>query len=456
MSKISLLLLLSCSAFCAYADLYSANSAYVGKDFPTAFKEYRELAELGQPQAQFALAVMYANGEGTDVSLTNAHAWASLASRSGDDPRAKALVAELEPQLTPTSLRFSSEIQERFGSASLNARLMPNFLTGREYIDRDPARRVKADVPPYPMGAAARGVQGQVYVEFLIASDGRARLPRIVYAVPPLTFDNYVRSSVMHSEYLPARINGKPIASTVGQFYHFKLAIATSQYVGLESLVKSTLVKAQAGDPSAQLLYAMMLAGLPQLNQTYDKALPWFLKAAQSGSSYAQYQIGAGLIQGRGCECDAAKGDIWLEKAAQNDQPDAQVTLAEHLLRDAPTEQSVAGALVWLERAAKHGNGNAKLYLAAVLATNQQAKAHDHGRALALTEDITKEFKDDPTLWEIRAAAEAAGGDFPAAGKDQALAIKQAESLGWDLTPMRERQDSYAAKRPWSGDLLAY
>jgi TPR repeat protein len=65
------------------------------------------------------------------------------------------------------------------------------------------------------------------------------------------------------------------------------------------------LKKAEAGDPAAQMLYGMMLAGLPQLKQTYDKALPWFLKAAQAGAPYAQYQIGTGLLSGRGCQCDA-------------------------------------------------------------------------------------------------------------------------------------------------------
>ena len=67
------------------------------------------------------------------------------------------------------------------------------------------------------------------------------------------------------------------------------------------------------------MLYGMMIAGLPQLNRTYDQALPWFLKAAQAGAPYAQYQIGTGLLSGRGCQCDTGKGEIWLQKAAQAD-----------------------------------------------------------------------------------------------------------------------------------------
>jgi uncharacterized protein len=455
-AKLALLLSLCLSSVGARADLYTAAVAYKKQDYAEAFREFRELAELGQPRAQFNLAVMYANGEGTTVSYTSAHAWASLA-RANGDPNADALVVKLEPQLTPTSLQISSQIQAEFGAASLNSRLMPRFLQGREYADRDPVRPSKPFIPTYPTEARMGGFQGEVYVEFLVAADGRARLPRILYAVPAGMFDSTVRDSVMRSSFLPARVNGMPIAATVSTFYNFKLQNVTiDDYVGLESRVKATLAKAEAGDASAQLMYAMMISGLPQLRQTYDKALPWFLKAAQAGSPYAQYQIGTGLLQGRGCQCDTAKGDIWLEKAAQADQPDAQVTLAEHLLRDHPTPETVSGALIWLQRAAKNGNSSAKLYLAALLATSPQPNVHDPARALELADGIMKELHDDPSVWEVRAAANAARGDFKSAAKDQARAVKEAETLGWDLTPLQKRQDLYASNLAFRGDLLAY
>jgi TonB family protein len=361
----------------------------------------------------------------------------------------------LEPQLTPTSLRISADIQAQYSAASLNSRLMPRLLEGREYGDRDPVQQLKPYMPAYPVEAQQRGIQGHVYVEFLVAADGHARLPRILYALPVGVFDGAVRDSVMRSSFLPARINGVPTSTTTSVFYNFTMADVTiDDYQGLEHRVNSTLKKAEAGDASAQLLYAMMIAGLPQLRQTYDKALPWFLKAAQAGSPYAQFQVGTGLLQGRGCQCDTAKGDIWLEKAAQADQPDAQVTLAEHLLRDHPTPESVSGALVWLERAAKQGNDSARLYLAAQLAASPQADVRDPARALELTDGIAKE--EDPSVWEVRAAAYAARGNYKDAGKNQSRAIKEAAFLGWDLTPLQMRRDVYASNQPWRGDLLAY
>lgn len=443
------------SAVPARADLGSASAAYKKGDLAAAFEQFKELAELGQPTAQYNLAVMYARGEGIALSNTNAHAWASLAAASGVES-AVALRDRLEPELTPTSLRISSDIQAKFSRAALDTRLMPSFLHGREYENRDPVRPSKPFVPTYPPDAQRKGVQGEAYVEFVVAPDGHPRIPRILYAVPSGYFEETVRDSVMHSVYLPARTNGQPIATAVSTFYNFKMNISINDYGGLEKRVHDTLTKAEAGDPASQMLYAMMIAGLPQLKQTYDQALPWFLKAAQAGSPYAQYQIGTGLLQGRGCQCDTGKGEIWLEKAAQSDQADAQVSLAEYLLKGNPNPDSVAGAIVWLDRAAKQGNSSAKLRLSAILAASPSKSLLDPSRALALTDGLAHDFKHDPNFWEIRAAANASRGDFRAATKAQAQALDEAKQLDWDLTALNQRQFLYASGQAWNGDLLAF
>jgi uncharacterized protein len=446
---------LSLSARSAWADLGSASAAYSKGEFAVAFQQFKELAELGQPTAQYNLAVMYARGEGIGLSNTNAHAWASLAAAGGQEAAA-ALRDGLEPELSPTSLKVSSEIQEKFSRPALDARLMPRLLQGREYENRDPVRKSKLFMPAYPAGAQAKGVQGEAYVEFVVAPDGHPRIPRILYAVPAGYFEEAVRDSIMRSVYLPARTNGQPIATTITIFYNFKMNLSIGAYDGLEKRVQDVLAKAEAGDPRSQVLYGMMIAGLPQLKQTYDRALPWFLKAAQAGSPYAQYQIGTGLLQGRGCQCDTGKGEIWLEKAAQADQSDAQVSLAEYLLKGNPNSEGIAGAIVWLERSAKQGNSYAKLRLSAILAARSSKSLSDSTRALDLVDTLEHEFKRDPSFWEIRAAANASRGDFRAATKAQAQAINEAKRLDWDLTALNQRQSVYVSGQAWSGDLLAF
>jgi TonB family protein len=255
----------------AWADLYSAQLAYQKKNFPKAFEEFRELAELGQPRAQYALAVMYARGEGVPTSFTYAHAWATLAGTNGQ-AEGTTLAEQLAPRLTATSLKISADIQAQFDQAALDVRLLPHVLHGKEYEDREPVRPWKPFVPAYPDAARARGVQGEAYVEFTVAPDGHPRIPRILYALPEGFFEATVRESVMRSIYLPAKINGQAITTSVSTFYNFKMTgVSIHDYGSLEQRVHDTQLKAQAGDPSAQMLYAMMIAGLPQLNQTYAK-----------------------------------------------------------------------------------------------------------------------------------------------------------------------------------------
>jgi uncharacterized protein len=443
------------TSFTARADLRSAHIAYDKHDFDAAFVQFKDLAVLGQPQAQYALAILYFRGEGVDQSNTYAHAWASLAAQNGESKGA-ALAAEVEPQLTPNSLRFSSEIQAQYSQTVLNAHLLPTIVRDREYQERDRAHLSKPFAPGYPPDAQQQGVQGEVYVEFIVARDGHPRLPRILYAVPTGFFEAAVRESVLGTLYLPARINGTPISSPVSMFYHFKMDISLNAYGTLEERIEKTKLKAEEGDPGAQMLYGMMIAGLPQLKQTYSQALPWFLKAAQAGAPYAQYQIGTSLLQGRGCECDNTKGEIWLQKAAQSDQPDAQVSLAEYLLREKPNHEGVVGALVWLERAAKQGNNSAKLLLSAILAANPASDLRDPSRALKLVDGLEHEYKEDPSFWEIRAAANAARGDFKAAVKAESRAMIEATRLGWNLDRLEERRSTYVSQKSWSGDLLDF
>jgi uncharacterized protein len=448
--------LLPLCGFSARADLVEAQTAYAKKDYELAFREYRELAELGQPLAQFNLAVMYAKGQGIAISNTNAHAWASLAKENGE-PRAAQLVAELEPQLTPTSMRISGEIQAQYGGEKLNQRLMPQFLHRDDYKERNSARALKLVPAPYPFEAQQRGVQGEAFAEYTVAPDGTARIPRILYAVPAGMFEDAVRTTLMQSTFLPARVNGVPVASSMTMFFTYKIPDARlSDYGDLGKRVASTLAKAEAGDTSAQTLYAMMLSGLPQLHQKRDQAMPWFLKAAQAGSRYSQFQVGTGLLLGRDCECDAVKGEIWLQKAAQSDQADAQVTLAQHLLEGNPSPEAVSGALVWLERASKQKNPTADLYLAALLAASPLQAVRDPMRALTLTDVAKKDYPDDPNLHEIRAAALAARGDYKAASKEQAAAIERATKLGWNLDVLQARQTLYEQGHPWTGNLLAF
>jgi uncharacterized protein len=438
--------------FCAraVADLRSAESAYQKSDYDKAFQDFRDLAEIGQPTAQLDLAIMYARGEGVRQSDIYAYAWASLAAENGLD-KAKALAERLRPTLAPGSEKIAEQIKGQFGNAELDARLNPKVVEDAEREDRTRCHPVKAYIPTYPGAASARGIQGAAYAEFSVMPDGRSRNPRIIYAVPKGEFEAAVRDSLLHSEFAPASTAGQPVRCTI--FYNFRLS-GNLDYPRLQGFVNETLVQAKGGDPQSQMLYGMLLVGLPQLNAPRSKALPWFLKAAQGGVPSAQYQVGFSLLKGWGCDCEENKGLDWLRRAAQAGQPDAEVTLAMYALKGHPDEERSNQAKLWLEQAAASGSHDGKLYLAALLATRAQADGGDPTQALKLLDEVFRGVKDDPTSYEIRAAAQASLGDFKAATESEHKAIDMARKLKWDVTPLDERLRKYTSGQPWREGLL--
>lgn len=439
--------------FCqgARADLLSAQRAYHDGDFDRAAVDYRDLAELGQPLAQYNLAVMYTKGEGLRQSDLNAYAWAMLSAENGYAP-GKALAERLRPSLAPGSEQIAEQIRAPFSPANLRAQLMPSI---EEEGQADTARCSALQYPKieYPPEAENRAIQGNVFMEYTVMPDGSGRNPRIIYAVPLKTFDRSARVGLLHTKFRPAP-GAKPVHCQI-MFHYVAGNQSASDYPRLQAFVHDTQVKAEANDASAQLLYGMMLVGLPQLKTSHKDALPWFLKSAQAGVRDAQYEVGSSLMFGWGCRCEDNKGAEWLRRAAEADQPKAQVRLAEYALRGAPDAARTDIALRWLERATAHGDREGMFYLAALDATSDEFRIRNPQRSLELLDQAHADSIGDPTEFEIRAAAQAQLDHFEDAIRSERRAIDAAGKLAWDLAPLRERLARYEAHQGWSGNLLA-
>ena len=440
--------LLLCPA--ARADLFTAQLAYGKGDYERAFKDYRELAELGQPVAQYNLAIMYANGQGTRQSDINAYAWASLAADSGY-AGARSLMEDMRPRLAPGSEKMADDIAAPYRHAALEARLMPRIEDNQG--TRQQCNAVRPYRIDYPRQASAQGQQGKVFVDYTLMPDGTARNPRILYAVPSNLFETTVRAAILHMQFAKRAPGEKAIHCPL-MFAFVAQHESAHEYPKLEELLTTTGKQAEAGDVAAQFLYGMLLTGFPQLGQRQKDALPWFVKAAQAGQRQAQFQVGSSLLYGHGCHCEETKAEVWLRKAAEADEGDAQVTLAEFALRGTPDAADTRKAKVWLERAAASGNHDGILYLSALLAATPVAELRDPPRALSLLDKVRSDLGGDPIEFEIRAAAQAASGEFRTAAESERRALARAENLRWDLAPLNDRLAQYQAGHPWYGNLL--
>jgi hypothetical protein len=176
----------------AHADLYGASSEYRKGDYAHAFPDFLALAELGQPLAQFNLAAMYVNGQGTTQSDIHAYAWATLAAENGEADGRK-LADEIRPRLAPGSEQIAGWFTAPYTPGALSLRLMPvDVHTAEAAAQRREWIRECYPVKPYewvyPEEARQQGIEGQVFVAFTLMPDGSARIPRIILDVPPRRF----------------------------------------------------------------------------------------------------------------------------------------------------------------------------------------------------------------------------------------------------------------------------
>ena len=454
----------------AHADIVSAFRDYQKREYSHAFQEFLALAQLGQPLAQFDVATMYHAGQGTPANDTDAYAWATLAAAFGE-ARGKALADAIRPKLPPGGEQAAAAVINAYTARQQT--LLPDQSAvrpqGWPMTPLDPAldcRRTAIHIDVEDR--VPTRVQGTLVIEFTLMPDGMPRFPRIIQAVPAGAFEGVAKTILLRSQFSRVPAGSAPVQCFMP--YSFIFNNHTQDTIGdfaAELGYRRNLPEiARAGDPYAQLVYGLLLDGLPLRHgdvSLQKGGLPWLLKAAQAGLPVAQYEVGHRLLTGQGCWRDDAKGLKWMQMAAEQGEPTADVTLATRLLRGTPSAANIAQAKEWLERGAAAGNDtripnssdDARLLLAAVLAATSEASLRDPSRALDLLKRV-QDVDDDPTPYEVRAAAEAAQGDFSHAVGAEQSAISRATRLGWDLTPLQQRLSLYQSDKPWYGSLLEF
>ena len=80
--------------------------------------------------------------------------------------------------------------------------------------------------------------------------------------------------------------------------------------------------------------------------------------------------------------------------------------------------------------------------------------ASAQGGAMREVLTVKEDLGGDPTEFEIRAAAQAASGQFAKAVESEQQALAMAKRLKWDLAPLNERLAHYQSAQPWYGNLL--
>jgi hypothetical protein len=441
------------------ADLYQATAAADKKDYARAFELFRELAEIGNGHAQENLAVLYVNGEGVARDNVLGYAWAKLALENGGGEAARSIVAQLEPHLKEASRARVAEVHARFGNDALRARLLPD--PARPPLARPHPCGMKVPANPddfYPSKAKIQGITGQVMVEARVGSDGSVRTPRALYSFPAEVFEEAGRAVALRSSYTPWIENGVHKPCTIRFKVKFAINDSDKMRPPAEALriVADLRKKAHAGDPDSQLTYGLASTLRPEFSDAADKDVDWFLKAAQAGVPAAQFLIGNRLLSSNYRPEDRAKGVRWLEMGASGGSGAAMTALASHLLAVGQDAEARDQGFDWMRRAADTRHREGKYLFATLLVSWPDASRRDPARALALLDQIGDSFDYDPLSFEIRAAALAATGDFPAAIRAQTKALSLARKLHWDTRIPEARLQAYEQGRLVEQELVSF
>jgi len=85
----AIMLALSLAVPAAAGPVEDGEAAYRNRDYNTALRLWRPLADQGNISAQFDLGVIYANGHGVPQDFVTAHMWFNLAAAGGDQTAAE-------------------------------------------------------------------------------------------------------------------------------------------------------------------------------------------------------------------------------------------------------------------------------------------------------------------------------------------------------------------------------
>lgn len=410
------------------ADYNAGVSAYARKDFPAARTAFLQVAQLADAQAQRALSSMYARGEGGDVDLLEAYAWASLAAEQGDPTASKirdAIVASLPASVKPPAEAKLKDYRNKYSPDAVKRELYPvvNAADPAVYSLQLPAARLRQQHSvEYPERAKEKGDQGYACVGFYVGNNGAP--------VGIRRYDNKGSSALAaaaEKSLASWRFEPEPNERRVG--YCVEFSIEDDKTWRSREQVQQLQARTRKGDAKSLTDLARELAAAQRAVTNRVEAsvvTEAWLNAAVAGSAEAQYELASRLLRGDGCVTDRAKGLRWLQLAIAQDYLPAKHYAGQYLNGEKSVPYSAALLAEWLQSAASAGEQTAMLLRAKQLlrpGANQNANA-----ALALLSKLEPE--QDVHVRDWRAYGHALTGDFSNALDEAEEALELATEIG--------------------------
>lgn len=428
-----------------------AMALYKTGNFVEAFPAFREVAELGDKEAQFNLGVMYYHGHGVEPNPAEAAAWLRLANEA-QVPHWQGPLNTITSSLTPAQMKQAETLYQklasRYSDAALTESVLPVIIeSDTRPFSADQVTPLHMQEPEWPPGTLQNGIPGQVLIRFDLDPLGKPRNAVIADALPEGIFEMSALVATDKWTFEPGKDkSGTPIWLK-NVTYQLEYQLHEGPEIGelLADQIREARNNALAGSASDQYLYAhfghlIKIDGAP-----FTRSL-WYAKAAIQGHAMAQYQLALRLFHGNGFVADKKKFLVWLKRSASNNHPPAQLLLADQFLQSNSLE-SIRQAEYWLSRAADASYAPAKVKLAWLLATTGYPEIRDGDRAMKMIDTVDFSYFDQITVNEVKAAAQAARGNFRKAIRHQKHALREAKSRHVYIQDINHRMSLYKARK---------
>jgi TPR repeat protein len=350
-----------------------ANGVGVGKNVVEAFEWTKHAAEKGHVAAQYLLGSAYSGGLGTLKDEYMAFLWLVRAQERGSEKAAFKLSKVLAAEQPALAFKFALDAAEK-GLADAQVTVAECLANGMGVESDSEASHQWLQRAAEQGHSSAQFALGQLQMVVGAESSdhaaartwfrkaARAGHPGAQVALDRLDLDGYGRIQTGPTTKVRAGLRERRSSDTrflkyvshgrTDDFYHLGLLYELGH--SLERSHKQAKVwfkkAAEQGDVRAQFALANSYE-----QSEVSKAIPWFERAAAQGHVQAQYELGERLLIGNGLDRDRLAALALLSRSSVQGSSKAQLTLAEMLNESA---KDLADTLI--VRAAASGEAQAQ------------------------------------------------------------------------------------------------
>ncbi|MDQ0997100.1 TPR repeat protein [Phyllobacterium ifriqiyense] len=139
--------------------------------------------------------------------------------------------------------------------------------------------------------------------------------------------------------------------------------------------------RAEAGDATAQVLVADILARGLGVPASLAESAKWYAKAAEQGQPEAQFRYAGILLEGKYATKDPVKAKELMKAAANAGNAAAQFNLGQILMQEHPGETGLDNAYPWFLQAAEKGLADGEYAVSQILANGTVKIQRDEPKA---------------------------------------------------------------------------